>query len=520
VRIQSLWLLAAGLAVFLLGVGLAGGLPFARAESAIDGVTPVMAGTANNSVQAANQGDDNQGVLAVEAPVADTITYQGRLTNPGGGLLHGTHTMRFRLYDAAAAGTLLWDSGNLNVDVSHGLFSVDLNVDQADFNGQALWLRIDVNGETLTPRQALHPAPYALSLKPGADIIGGPPAASDAVLGVSLAGSWPAGKAVAGFAPATGTAVHAQASGGQGLFAHSNSTYGVRGSSGQGWGGYFSSDQGYGIVASTTGTDHWDHAGVFQAGAGYAIHATSSGNMAIRGEAGDTTGLWQPVGNVGLVGIGQSRGVYGSGGSSYGVYATSLNWYGVYGRTSRSDNNYGLYSPDNLYTRNINMAGALMSVAENGGETPLEPGDVVVFSGISQPLSTNGSPVIQVAAPTEANSPAVAGVVYSRFNIEVTADDDRDPDPDLEVTPAGAVQPGEFLLLVVQGPAQVRASASGGSIQPGDLLATGGNAGLAGRAEMMSVAGVETAVPGTVFAKALEPLGEGQDFIYVFVTLQ
>jgi hypothetical protein len=512
------WLTVAGLAVFILAVGLAGGLPLAQAkEVALDAQSLLANGVLQNAA-----GNDQiaagQGPLAAEASVAGTITYQGRLTNPGGQGLNGAHTLRFLIYDAEVGGTAVWDSGDLNVMVNEGLFKVGLDVNQSDFNGQALWLSIIVNGQTLSPRQSLLPVPYALSLKPGANVVGEPATAAGAVLGAEMAGFFPNGKALLGLAPATGTAVYAQAAGGQGLFASSNSTYAVRGSSNQGWGGYFTSNQGYGIVVSSGGSDHWDHAGVFQAAGGYGLYATSSGNMAVRGEAGDTTGLWQPVGTVGVVGIGQSRGLYGSGGSSYGIYGTSLNWYGIYGRTNRSDDNYGLYTPDNLFSKNINMAGAMMSVAQNSGDTPLETGDVVVFSGISD--AGTGTPIIRVAPATTANSHAVAGVVYSRFNIAAAIDTDEDPPADMEITPTGAVQPGEYMLVVVHGPAQVKASAVNGALQPGDLLSTAAGAGVAGKAEMVTLGEVPTAVPGTILGKALEPLTAGQKVIYIFVTLQ
>lgn len=84
----------------------------------------------------------------------------------------------------------------------------------------------------------------------------------------------------------------------------------------------------------------------------------------------------------------------------------------------------------------------------------------------------------------------------------------------------GAVPPGDYLLLVVQGPAQVRASAVGGAIQTGDLLASAATAGLAGKAGQISVEGVTLAAPGTVFGKALEPLQAGDGLITVYVTLQ
>lgn len=461
--------------------------------------------------------------LAAAATVADTITYQGRLTTPDGTPLNGDHTMQFQLYDTATGGTALWDSGNTTVNVQDGLFRVNLNVDHADFDGGALWLRIRVGGEWLSPRQEILPAPYALSLKPGADVSGEPLASSDAVLGVTLEGTWPAGKAVHGYAPATGTAVYAQAGGGQGIFASSDDNYGVWGESTNSWGGYFASDNGYGIRVSTDGTDHWDHGAYVQSSGGYGVYATSSGNMAVRGEAGDTSGLWQPVGSVGVVGIGASRGLYGSGGSSYGIYGTSLNWYGIYGRTSRSDDNYGLYTPDNLFSKNINMTGATMQVAQNNGSETIEPGDVVVFNGIDS-SSLEDVPMIQVAKATSANSTAVAGVAHSGFNMKVAQAIAESPNatvpPDTDMTPTGPVQPAEYLLVIVQGPAQVKADALSTEIQPGDLLTTSDSAGYATKAAEIDMNGVTVTAPGTTFGKALESPESGRDTIYVYVTLQ
>jgi hypothetical protein len=91
----------------------------------------------------------------------------------------------------------------------------------------------------------------------------------------------------------------------------------------------------------------------------------------------------------------------------------------------------------------------------------------------------------------------------------------------VEVTPPGSASSGEYVLVVVHGPAQVNAGAlDGENIRPGDLLSTGSTTGGAGRAATVMVGGVETAVPGTVFAKALESPSETRDTIYVYVTLQ
>ena len=461
---------------------------------------------------------------AVSAPVSSGISYQGRLTNSGGAPLNGTYPMRFVVYDDEVAGSALWDSGDLSVTVEDGLFNVRLGVDHADFDGQALWLSIIVDGETLSPRQEILPAPYALSLRPGADIVGDSIGAADASL--------------AGYAPATGTALYADANGGVGLYGDSEDNYGVWGASNTSWGGYFTSDGGYGIRVHTNGATVNDHGAYVTSDRGYGVYAQSANNQAVRGEAGDVTGISRPAGTVGVVGIGANRGaygasefgsgVYGNSDNNYGLWAQSSNWRGATGRTNRSDNNYGFYTPDNLFSLNINMAGALMVVMQNGGAEPLSPGDVVAFSGISDLDTAVDGPIVQVGKASAAHSTAVAGVVHSRFNIDAINPELESPDNSargtmeaMEVTPAGSASPGEHVLVVVQGPARVNASAlDGDSIRPGDLLTVDGTAGFAGKAPTLTVDGVETAVPGTVFAKALEPLDGERAMIYVYVTLQ
>lgn len=493
--LNKLYLAVAGLTLFLLGAGVAGAIPGRSAASPAD-------------------------MEAVSAAVASGISYQGRLAGPGGSPLDGTYAMRFIVYNAAVGGSALWDSGTINVDVDSGLFNVRLGVDHADFDGRPLWMSIIVAGETLSPRQEILPAPYALSLRPGADIVGDSIGAADAV--------------VAGYAPATGTALYADAAGGAGLFADSENSYGVWGSSNDSWGGYFTSGGGYGIRVETSGGAHYDHGAYISANNGYGVYAKSASNMGVRGEAGNVSGMPQPLGAVGVVGIGSNRGTYGSSQNGSGLYGTSVGNYGLWGqstdgrgvtgRTSRIDNNYGFYTPDNLFSANINMAGAIMQVMENGGGQPLSPGDVVVFSGLNRDVQGVDGPIVRVSQADGLNSTAVAGVVYSRFNIEAIDPALESPDEvlaEIEVTPAGSAAPGEFVLVVVQGPAEVKVSGvDAAGITPGDLLATGSTAGVATEAAQVTIAGIATAAPGTVFAKALEGYDGTQEMIYVYVTLQ
>jgi hypothetical protein len=456
----------------------------------------------------------------VTAAVSSGISYQGRLTSPGGAPLNGTYTMRFVVYDADVGGSALWDSGNVNVTVENGLFNVQLGVEQADFDGQALWLSVIVAGETLSPRQEILPAPYALSLRPGADIVGDSIAAADATL--------------AGYAPATGTALYADANGGVGLAGASENSYGVWGSSNNSWGGYFTSNQGYGIVVSTDGTDHWDHAGTFQSDGGYGIYASSNENMAIRGEAGDVTGITQPLGAVGVVGIGANRGTYGASGSGVGVYGSSnANYAGYFYSngyralyTSSPSGYYAGYFTNRggsgqpgIYVNGTIVAsgsktGYVVDVCLNGGPDPLEIGDVVAVVGVSEPV-VGEIPVMRVVKATAENASAVVGVVDQRFIVDEENGDSL-ARPDTAVAQRAtnnAIQAEEYVSVVTLGAFKlIKVDASYGAIRPGDLLTPSPNSGYAMRAT--------EAAPGTIIGKALDTLETGQGAIAVYITMQ
>ncbi len=260
----------------------------------------------------------------------------------------------------------------------------------------------------------------------------------------------------------------------------------------------------------------------------------NGGGAGLHGRAITTTGIVYGV--HGKSDSNNGRGVYGdasiSGGIGVegnstigtGVYGNSSNGYGIYGNTENSDNNYGLYTEDNLYSANIHSFGATMQIVQNGGSADLEPGDVAAFSGMGSSLCANGLPTIQVVAATSADSTAVAGVVYSRYNVEAVTGAGENITMQgmsgLEITPEGQIEPGEYLLMVVRGPAQVKASALFDSIQAGDLLSSAAIAGHAARATQLDLGNVKTAMPGTVVGKALESLDGKKELIYVFVTLQ
>lgn len=103
--------------------------------------------------------------------VANKISYQGRLTDLDGKPIDGAVNLVFQFWDQATAGNQIGDDYIKNgVTVDNGLVTVELEVSQDVFDGSALWLRVQVNGEWLNPRQELLPAPYALGLAPNARV--------------------------------------------------------------------------------------------------------------------------------------------------------------------------------------------------------------------------------------------------------------------------------------------------------------------------------------------------------------
>ena len=163
--------------------------------------------------------------------------------------------------------------------------------------------------------------------------------------------------------------------------------------------------------------------------------------------------------NYGVVGASKSPDGYG------GYFYNSGGGTGLRGFTDAADHNYGIYTEDNLSALNYHTSGATMQVVQNGGATALEPGDVVAFSGMGK-AGAGRPPVIQVAAAGAPTAPAwpawcTAGTSRRRGRARhrrVWAATGQTLD--------GPAAPGDYLLVVVQGPAQVKASASPARCSP------------------------------------------------------
>jgi hypothetical protein len=93
--------------------------------------------------------------------VTQPFTYQGYLRQGGAPLNNPSQSMRFRIYDALTGGTALWDSGALTVNVSNGLFTVQLSPPASIWTGADRFLEIQVGATTLSPRVRIGSTPYA-----------------------------------------------------------------------------------------------------------------------------------------------------------------------------------------------------------------------------------------------------------------------------------------------------------------------------------------------------------------------
>jgi hypothetical protein len=255
-----------------------------------------------------------QQVVTPQAVTGNAFTYQGYLED-GSSPANGKYDFQFNLYNDLTGGSQVGSAVTKdNVTVTNGLFSVALDFGSV-FDGTGLWLEAGVRPGSstgsyviLSPRQEITPAPYALSLKPGARIQGN---STSATLGGSDAGVYGeeslfGGAGVHGLASYTGPACAAwptlQQSGGYFESRAEGCGYGVygKGSTGVygrsdasgGYGGRFENTAGgvavsaigSGIIKSTADTkivaspfdlDSWSGVRVITSDRGYVYLQTS-----------------------------------------------------------------------------------------------------------------------------------------------------------------------------------------------------------------------------------------------------
>ena len=286
------------------------------------------------------------------APMGTAFTYQGHLYDANH-VADGVYDFQFKLYDSDIDGSQIGSNVNVpDVDVIDGHFTEELDFGSGMFEGDARWLEIGVRpGElddpnvytTLTPRQEVAPAPYALYAKNAGS--------SNIPTPLELIGS-SADPIIEGTNTGTGAGVC-------GIY---DSSYGKLGSSSYGAYGYSSNNPGVYGESNT-------HRGVYGISGGIGVYGEhDSGNYGYLGNSsygvrGYSASGWSVCGDggtCGLFGGGSSYGAYGQNSNNsnhgylghadygvYGVYGSAGNYgyfggysYGVYGK-HESSGNYG-----------------------------------------------------------------------------------------------------------------------------------------------------------------------------------
>ncbi len=101
-------------------------------------------------------------VISTMAGASTTLSYQGYLEHETGPV-DDTVEMSFALFDAESDGNQVGDTINIaEVSVHNGLFQVGLDFGEKNY-ASGLWLAIEVEGESLEPRQPITGAPFAIS---------------------------------------------------------------------------------------------------------------------------------------------------------------------------------------------------------------------------------------------------------------------------------------------------------------------------------------------------------------------
>ena len=441
----------------------------------------------------------NVSVIKAQTPVSQTeigvaattpllISYQGRLSNVSGPIT-ATVSMTFTFWDAASGGNVQWQEANKLVSVNNGFFTTLLGdsttIAPTIFDGRNLWLGVQVESDAeMSPRQRIASVPYAFTantLVSGAVISG--TESGQSVLTVQntssanhSVGMWSQVDTDPGSDPYNDWAM------GVAGFASSTSghTFGV-------WGGNVStSPYSIGVLGNSLATSGEVY------GVQGIIHSTTTNAAAVSGSVDASSGQTYAVyGNNPSVTNG-AAGVFGL--SS----AASGETYGVLGRSNSPNGWAGYFDGPVRITGKLTVDGAtdplIGEYFKVDTSLSYEFGDILIIDPTSDTYKLSDSP----------NDTRIAGVVW-----EDTMPNEQG---EIMVIFMGAETPTKKMY--------VKADASYGPIQRGDLLTTSSTPGHAMRAEPVDVGGVKIYRPGTILGKALEPLGEGKALIRVFVTLQ
>ena len=456
---------------------------------------------------------------ASAATIGDAITYQGFLTDANGGPLSGTFTMRFQIFNDKSAGALLWDGGDLSVDAEKGLFAVRLEITTDIFNGEELWVEQTVDGEVLTPRQEIVPAPMAHTLRPGAIIKGTANALpNNYLLDVQMNNdTFSFNRGAISGQSTTGNAIFGLAKNGRAVYGQTEDGYAIYGFDGgsnanRGYAGYFYSTNGIGVYGYSGGDRA--HPNILAPG----VYGQSNRGVGVYGR-GDTSNSYSFFNEGGYFEGGKglyARGTDSVGEQGYGARIYSNNYRGMYvqGAGSWYDGYFGGNS--GISTNGVTDRSARsQALVANLGSASIQPGDLVAMIGVT-PSPEGGQPMLAVAKLDANNRNAVIGVATSAVKAAtVTLEDGSEI---LDFSPvSGAIGPEDFLVIITAGLAPAVNLSSARLVtdwQIGDKLAlsTGG--------EMVrSSRGTEGAEDGIVVGRVAGPVDAAQGTVPLYINI-
>lgn len=503
-------------------------------------------------------------VLHLEDSVTGSaFTYQGYLEE-NGLPANGSYNFRFYLWSDQVKTTLLGifpTADTLPVNLVDGNFSAELDFGGDVFNGQEIWLEIEVNGESLSPLQRLTATPYAMSLRPGA-VINGTVSAPAGMLNLNNA---------------SGGGLLVDHAGGDGIricstgFDTSCTTNGrnngIEIGSTQGYGIYVddAGDQGLyinnagedgvvvysavddGLRVSNAGDDGVQVSSAVDSGV-YIAHAGGSGiticstgshsscdlsSWPLNLENGITLG---DIDGMAIVIDRADRGLYVVDAGQVGAQIYSERdgiiaigdevgdgvGDGIVGGKSGDDAEWGIITPDQLYAGGGVSTNSLAMIAQVGGDQPIFPGDVVNAIGVADPLPENLQSIPLVGFTSSETTTGIIGVVKARMErlaVPLSPEEEKQGVEQRYTLRSveGPAQPGDYVAITVLGVAEVKV-APGVDIQPGQRLTASDLAGRVRPLYTRTVEGMLVMEGAPVIGIALASPQPGSDTIPVFVT--
>ncbi|MCB0036492.1 MAG: hypothetical protein KDE51_20810, partial [Anaerolineales bacterium] len=485
-----------------------------------------------------NMGSEFNEVLAVvgdcyidsnETEVGAGFTYQGRLDDSGQAA-DGTYDLQFRVFDARLTGNQIGKALNIgDVEVSDGLFTVELDFGAAVFTGSERWLEIAVRGgnstgsyTTLAPRQEITAVPYALGLRGGA-VISGTTLPGEGLLtiknnigeglmidrahnGVVISSSVSAGVWVES---TDNYGLYVNEAGREGVVVWDAEDSGVYVNQAGDSGVSVGQSEGHGVSVGLTGFD--------------GFYASSVADDGFHVENADNDGLY--IGHVGNPGTyntanNQNDGIEISDVEDDGIYIRSAGYDGIDVQSANVGIRANGTSWAGVFHNDVYMFGNCVNCniavfGRNNSQQPLTVGDLVTVNGLADRGQIAGDqPVMDVQQAALGHS--VLGVVVSAAEL-VPREDEAVELLDLVPSTETTAAPGEYVTIMVYGVAQIKVSQASQLLTAGDRVTLGAPHEVRAL-QTTEVNGIQLAEDAPTIGTALEDFdGNADGLIWVLI---